>query len=293
MLDLTKYEYINIGLPNIKVKWERLYDHGRVTFSIDRNLEGFMFEAAKKYPMWDFIAKGKGGRQNVDMGKCTAQGFYVYDGDELLGEIDFQFSSNGDVVYVIENERIKDERQRGSAAKTKDMNKAIKILGKKFGAKTLSERLEIADTACTSGLYDVQSHKTAKFLNAYGALTSHLHEYLMSNWDTVKEIAISKGEKPETLEKIPEIYDAHVETKKIRNHHTNDKGVIVVIHGADYAVRELGKGGDNVTIYSTNDLPDWIKRGVGMLKLVEKDHLISNVGYKIDNASFFVMKGDE
>lgn len=294
MLDLTRYEYVTLGMPNVTAGWPVAHDRANVQFSIHKEIELFVFEAAKKYPMWEFCADSLPTKAHIEASKFQATGFEIFDKDEYIGEIGFDYASRGNTVYVIRNERIEKERERGPAAKTKDLKKAIKILGKKFGAKTLQERLQEAIRWCDHGLGDAVNSKGRAFRNAYNeVLINYLHEYVVNNWETIKQVAASKGADAAFLEKFPDTYYDHVETNKISNSFDSDRGVVVVIHGADYAVWDLSKKEDKVTVYSTNDLPDWIKRGVGMLKLIEKNNLISGVGYKAEDGSFFVAKGEE
>ena len=44
-----------------------------------------------------------------------------------------------------------------------------------------------------------------------------------------------------------------------------------------------------VEVKTSEELPDFVRRGVGMLKLVEPRHAISNVGVRVDDTTFVVI----
>jgi hypothetical protein len=97
------------------------------------------------------------------------------------------------------------------------------------------------------------------------------------------------------LDRLPNTYEDYKIAQEIDECVEHKKGVVVIIHGNDYAVQSFATANADPTIemLSTETLPDWIKRGVGMLKLVEPHNMVGNVGYKISDGAFFVMKGDQ
>jgi len=50
---------------------------------------------------------------------------------------------------------------------------------------------------------------------------------------------------------------------------------------------QRGLGGE-VKIFTSEQLPDSIRRGVGMLKLVEDSQIIEGVGLKVNANTFFI-----
>jgi hypothetical protein len=97
------------------------------------------------------------------------------------------------------------------------------------------------------------------------------------------------------LDRLPNTYEDYKIAQEIKECVEHRKGVVVIIHGNDYAVQSFltAKDDPKIEMFSTETLPDWIKRGVGMLKLVEPHNMIGAVGYKINDGAFFVMKGDQ
>ena len=293
MLDQTKYEHIEVELPNIFVVWEVGRDKTGVVFGIDKDIKEFVMQAAMKFPMWRFVSSGLSkGRVTLDGKEVpTIDGyrFRVYEDREKIGEINTDYSRAHGKIYSVTNERIKSTRERGSAAKTKDLNKALKLLAKNFGAKTIHERLNEANGKCGNSLHMVCNDKSRTFINGYYELTNHMTHHLMTNWETTRQCAKDSGADLTKLDTLPSAYEDHMIAKEVEKCYENGNGAVVTIHGKDYAVKEE----KCVTIYGTDNLPAWIKRGVGMLKLVEDNTLIGKVGFKISEQSFFVMKEKE
>jgi hypothetical protein len=131
-----EYDFIELTLPNIVGRWEK--DATRREIRVERYVKPFVEALAKKYPQWRFTAT-QYWRQNPNEGEPYAEAhrFYVYDGRESLGVISTDYGRSQEKVYTITNERISDARKRGDTVKTKDLNKAVKTVGKMFGAKTI------------------------------------------------------------------------------------------------------------------------------------------------------------
>jgi hypothetical protein len=123
----------------------------------------------------------------------------------------------------------------------------------------------------------------------YAHIVNCLENYVMTNWATIKEVALANGAQAKAVNEILNTYEEYKVSEVIKKSFDKKEGVVAIIHGNDYAVKDK----DNVQIYGTDNLPEWIKRGVGMLKLIEERNIISNVGFKIKEHAFFVMKGAE
>ena len=304
MLDQVKYEYITLDLPNIQVAWDRNKDRSMYEFVLDEPFKNFVIQAAMKFPMWRFLSGGDYGGiarrpKTPTVVRYECNKMWVYDGSEKLGSITYEtrFTKTDMryVVYLLNNERIMNKRERGEYDKTKDINKALKILAKSFGSKTISERMEEAFDQCVERVDSIARQKGSNFNNEYRSLVHGLQKYLMvDKWEEIKQIATDSGVDLTLLERLPNVYEDYKIAQEIDQCVDHRKGVVVIIHGNDYAVQSFSTAnGDIIDMFSTETLPDWIKRGVGMLKLVEPHNMIGNIGYKISDGAFFVMKGDQ
>lgn len=308
MLDQVKYEYITLDLPNIQVAWDRSRDRKDFTFKIDPSFRGFLIEAAKKFPMWRFLSGGTEGGisrtrdsvpQNI-MHYYSVYRVWVYEGSEKLGEISYEHrnsaNGSGHTVYVIHNLRILRKRERGDSDKTKDINKALKILAKTFGTKTIDERVKEAMRDCEVRVGDIAMRKYSQFNGGYVSFARAIEAHLMvDKWEEIKQVAMDNGVDLTMLDKLPSAYEDKQIAEEVEKCVKDKKGVVVIIHGNDYAVQSFPTANaEPITeMFSTDTLPEWIKRGVGMLKLVEPEHMVGKIGYKIKSDAFFVMKGEQ
>lgn len=294
MLDITKYEEVQMEYPNVVIYWDRSHDKADFTFRTDPRLLPLIREAAVKFPMWKFYSGGErmGINRRRDDKVYEAYRLAVTDGREHLGVVSWEYAREGKVVYCVENERISSKRERGRAAKTKDIAKAVKIMAKSFGAKTLEERVNEAYAECVHKLHNIHSDKGRTFTNGYSDLFRAMQEHVMTNWEQFRQIGVDKGVPVTVLDSLPEHYENYMIAKKVKKCLDDEKGVVVTIHGNDYAVRSTQDEDADIKIYSTDNLPDRIKFGVGMLKLVEPRNIVANIGYKIDDTSFFVVEGE-
>jgi predicted ribosome quality control (RQC) complex YloA/Tae2 family protein len=307
MLDQVKYEYITLDLPNIQVAWERGKDRAETKFYLDEPFKNFVIQAAMKFPMWRFMSGGDLGGMGLTRNPITrvptdlkCYRLWVYDGSERLGSISYETRlTKTDMrytVYILNNQRIAHKRERGDSDKTKDINKALKILAKSFGAKTISERMKEAFEQCEDRVGSITTQKATRFNDEYRSLVNGLRKHLMvDKWEEIKQIAMDSGVDLTVLDRLPNTYEDYKIAQEIDECVEHKKGVVVIIHGNDYAVQSFATANADPTIemLSTETLPDWIKRGVGMLKLVEPHNMVGNVGYKISDGAFFVMKGDQ
>lgn len=285
-----KYDYIELTLPNIVGRWEKNKDH--LEIRMEKAIKPFVEALAKKYPQWRFVST-QFWHQRPDNGDAYAEAyrFYVYDGREALGQISTDYGRNHEKVYAIHNERIADARERGDTTKTKDLNKAVKIVGKMFGAKTINERLAEAQNDAANEIYRVFQDRASTFQRTYDHIAKHLMPYIMANYESLAPIAVQGGANADAVGKLVSAHEEFKITKEIHECQQNNTGAVVLIHGSDYAVMGKDDTGEHKTrIFSTDTLPPHIKRSVGMLKLVEPKYFIKGAGMKIHDQAFFVVK---
>jgi len=290
MIDELKYDYLELTLPNIVGRWEK--DKQRREIKVEKHVKPFVEALAKKYPQWRFVASSCC-HQRPDEGEAYVEEhrFHVYDGREALGEISTDYGRSHERVYTCRNERISNTRQRGDTVKTKDLNKAVKTVGKMFGAKTVNERLAEASSQAQEAISTVLSDRSQAFVRTFDYTAKYLKPYIISNFETFAPIAVAGGASHETVGRLTTAHDEYKITMGIYECQLKGTGAVVLIHGNDYAVMDKDEKGERTTrIFSTETLPPHIKRSVGMLKLVEPKHFVKGAGLKIHDSAFFVVK---
>lgn len=293
MSDELKYDYIELTLPNIVGRWEKSKE--RQAIRVEKQIKPFVEALAMKYPQWRFVAT-RFWYQRPDEGEPYAEAyrFYVYDGREALGQISTD-SGRGrkfnEKVYAIHNERIANARERGDTTKTKDLKKAVKIVDKMFGARTVNERLAEVLKQANNTICEVYGDRASSFRRTYDHTVRHLMPYVLANYETLAPIAVAGGASQETVGRLTTAHDEYKITSEIHECLQKGTGAVVLIHGNDYAVMGRDDKGEHTTrMFSTDTLPPHIKRSVGMLKLVEPKHFVKGAGLKIHDQAFFVVK---
>lgn len=295
-MEELEHNFIILTLPNIqfKIKKDRVIRSTNPDdIRIMPHVKPFVEKLAMKHPQWQFVSSPRGWSICHDRDQklefVEVKEFDIYANKELLGSIGSDHGRNGARVFTMTNERIRKIRERGSATKTKDLDKAIKIFGKMFGAKSVNERIEEVIAGAESITRLLFSDRSYAFSKTYDKLGKHLQDHIMDNLQEFTNIALAKNFPQELADSLPNIYAEFKTTEEIYKCLDDKKGDVVLIHGNDYAVTNINEANRETKIYSTDNLPPHIKRGVGMLKLVEKEHFISGIGTKISDTSFYII----
>ena len=286
-----KYEYVPMHLPNVVARVSKA--DVLLPVVVADKLRPLIDALAIKYPNWRFVGRNIH-RQNADSQKYEAARFAVYEKRELLGDLSTTWSPKYGAVYTIDNVRINKARERGAGARTKDLNKAIKIVAKTFGGKTLSERMDEALEDVNDVVYRVSGDRSSNFHRVFSGVTECLAKHILDNWEVMAPIAVANGADEAIIRKLPEYFNEYEITRKIYECKDKRKGAVVLIHGSDYAVcTRSATGSKELVTLPSDKLPQHIKVSVGMLKLVENRHFIKDVGVRVNDTTFFVTKEAE
>lgn len=291
MLDKSKFHIVQMALPNLHAYIDKNRHIETNEYLLRPEFAEFANTAATKFPQWTFygLARPYRNHDNVAGYLCRIEELSVYDGKEYLGKAWLEHS-RGDYMFKVENERIENAVQRGRGKGSKDINKVLKTMAKTFGRKTLAERMKEATETTRYAVGQNESDARLAHDRAFNGLIYALHNHVAENLDTYIPIAVAAGTNAEMVSKIPELLERMSITKEIQTCHNKGEGAVVMIHGSDYAVREVVNGESVLNIYATDTLPEWLKRGVGMLKLVEVRDSISGVGCRAAESVYFVIK---
>lgn len=134
---------------------------------------------------------------------------------------------------------------------------------------------------------------------AYTSMESNIKDYVLNNWGVVLDWVKKFGIWREDMSRIPEEYEFFDIVQDIENKCTKGAGWLVVIDGQDYLTTRVfpthGAGSKNnnfvsaIYIYQTDTLPEFLKRGVGLLKLIDPLAYLSDTGMRVDANTFFVI----
>lgn len=280
---------VPLDLPNIVVR--RKTSDPEKSFSINSEIKPFVMALAMKYPQRMFVGRSLFTKNH----ETEATKFAVYENRELLGAIgaekDYSRGGGGRTRYTITNERIKGTRQRGDEARTRDMNKAVKLVGKMFYAKTHAELFRDVAEKADALLLTKDGDARREFQRRQSNVMEVLSTYILDNFDQFAPVALQHGA---SAEDVNTLLDKRATAHLMRDMVTSFRemrGTTVLIHGNDYLAR-IGNGPKaehTLAVWTTDTLPAHIKQAVGMLKLVDKNYIVEGVGAKINDNAFYVV----
>lgn len=272
---------------NIKLKKHDKFGEGEKESVIDPFLKSFIEKLALKYPQWTFEEVYATTNHNTKTHE--AYRFNVVDKREVLGTIDKEYTSNGGWRYCVDNHRINGVRERGRGMKTIHEDKALKHVGKFFGKKNVNEKFTEATQVIGSVLGQVHNQKRWDLSHKWGALESHTQKFIHDNYAMFTSTVVADIKQPSditNLEKLPFAIAEFSSVDAMQEALRKGDAYIVFIDGLNYSIQ---KGKDPLEIKASEELPDFMRRAVGLLKLVEDNQVIDGVGVRANETTFLVM----
>jgi hypothetical protein len=181
-------------------------------------------------------------------------------------------------------------RERGSGMKTIHLDKAIKHVSKFVGKKNINEKLSEARQVAESGLSNVANHKQWKMRELWldNDVSSALQKYLVGVFPDVLTMLDPKLIKE--LEDFPTKVAERLEVDDMNKQLRSGNMHLVLLDGMDYAIQ---KGSEPPTIKASEQLPDYMRKAIGLLKLVEDNQVINGIGYRANATTFMVVNKEE
>jgi hypothetical protein len=269
---------------NIELKeHDRFGDGIKRQSMIDPFLKDLIEQLALKYPQWTFV-EASATSMAVDK-VYHAHRFDIKDKRETLGTIDKDYANNG-YRYRIDNHRIQDMRERGCGMKTIHLNKALKHVDKFFGKKNVTEKITEARRNVDNVLSQVDNEKGWRLRGTWTSLELEARTFIVDNYQAFMDSIVDKSIVAKQLEVLPTHVAEYNATQHLNKMLRSDNAFIVFIDGVNYSVQ---KGKDPLEIKQSDELPDFIRRAVGLLKLVEDNQVISGVGLRVNESTFLVL----
>ena len=243
-------------------------------------------------PLWTFVVVNSGHSMGNDRVAC---GFSVKLDGEELGQIGLSYMGNRGRVICISNDRIGKGRQRSDSYRTQDADKAILMAKKMFGKMNPSERIQKAKDAAERVVSRASWNKERERTQHQSLVKNEMLAWvetkgLATFMEFIKAEAIPslKHKVTTSMEKVV-LLDTEMQTiEKVQQDFSANKTALVVKDLGKYLV----KIGDNVELYDDNTLPLNMRMKIGMLKLVEDEQYLTNVGCKV-SSEIFVLLVDE
>jgi hypothetical protein len=255
-------------------------------------LDPVISRLASLNPLWTFVVVNSGHMMGNDRVAC---GFRVKLDGEELGEIGLSYMGQRGRVISISNDRIGKGRQRSDSYRTVDADKAILTAKKMFGKMNPSERISKAKDAAERVVSraswnkerDRTQHQSLVKNEMLAWVETKGHDMFMK-YIKVEAIPSLKHKVTTSMEKVA-LLDTEMQTiDKVQKDFSANKTALVVKDLGKYLV----KIGDKVDLYEDNTLPLDMRMKMGMLKLVEDEQYLTDVGCKV-SSEIFVLLVDE
>jgi hypothetical protein len=286
---MNTLELSNVEISD-KLK-ENAAAHGRTITFVDRLIDPVIQRLATLNPLWRFVATDVTYSSDNQL-RVTA--FSVVEHGEELGTIERHYHGREYVIHVC-NERIGKDRVRRGGYKTADADKAILKAKKMFYKLKPTERLEQAMKAAEGVISQQKRRKDNERYNHERTVRDAAMHFIMGtgfplflahveSWHDIDKNRITKS-----INEKERIDSEMLTIEKVKQHFENRVAAVVVKDGGKYLV----KVGDDVQLYDDNSLPETMRGKLGMLKLVEAEYFIEDVGCRVNDEVFVVLMDEE
>lgn len=299
---------LKLALPNIDIdtyvqeRWKDFSSHNTKKpftlgdFGINEHIHPLIEKLALKRPEWKFTAS-YGSFHSYDDNELAVgfeiRDFKVFDKRELLGGIELGSYSWKTKLHSfhIGNHRTSAALERASSYKTSNIDKAVKLVLKHFGARN---DMELYQEAYRVGVEKLSSQAREKnnmvrrlWSNsddaAFAFIIGHWEEFLMS---------IADVRERESLRRLPEIQEEALLLDTLYKTGTSPGGgAYTICQQGDYYLMT-----NNVGVLekkSGDELPNNVRHKLGVLKLVKDGQAVSDIGFRANETTFMVFKDKE
>jgi hypothetical protein len=261
-----------LKLPNVRM--------GK-TVILEEQLHGeakkLAWEVATKNPLWTIEVDG-------------FRTYRVLNGTEVLGYVGSEWYGSSHKLFV-RNTRIAMANERKNAYHTDKVDKAMLKVKKTFGAMSLAERMQDAENKAEAVLEN-QSHRNRVEAREHERPIEHgLMKWAHDNM-TQYILWLKQTNRTDILEHLTKLEDVKADmvtieetTKAFQNYRT----ALIVLSDGKYIVKIR----DNVQLYDDATLPVELRGKLGMLKLVEKEAMVTGIGCRVNDEIFVLILENE
>jgi hypothetical protein len=169
--------------------------------------------------------------------------------------------------------------------KTIHEDKAIKHVGKFFGKKNVNEKFTEATKVVSNAVGNIHNQKRWDLSHKWDRVQSHAQKFVIENYAQFVSV-VTDNKLANTLEELPSCFTQYNSVDAMQDALQKGDAYIVFIDGVNYSIQ---KGKDPLEIKTSEELPDFMRRAVGLLKLVEDNQVIDGVGVRANETTFLVV----
>jgi hypothetical protein len=260
--------------PNVQLEPDRM--------KLRPKLRDFILPFIKAHPDWRFET-----RYNF-FGTKQLEDIRVFKGDEELGNIGLMGRSE---KFYISSPKIREGLERGGTRETKDEKKARKYL-ETFEPKSTQEKALEARGTIDNAMDSLYRQARNDYRRAHESFNVYIRKYIEDNIEQLLIIAKANGMTEHNVENFTTYMDTHRIVEGVYSVKEQHKGEFVLIEDGRYIVCENDPlmSTPTAVVYHSDNLPDHLRRGIGMLKLSQDKNFVTGVGFRYSEHKFFVLK---
>jgi hypothetical protein len=262
-----------LKLPNVRM--------GKSTTLLEEQLhidaKKLAWEVATKNPLWTIEVEG-------------FRAYRVLADTEVLGYVGSEWYGSSHKLFV-RNNRIAMAQERKNAYHTDKVDKAVLKVKKTFGAMNLNERMQDAAKKAEAVLENQAHHNRVRSREHERPIESGLYKWAHDNM-TQYILWLKQTNNANILEHMERLSAVRADmvtieetTKAFQNHRT----ALIVLSDGKYIVKIR----DNVQLYDDATLPVELRGKLGMLKLVEKEQMVTGIGCRVNDEIFVLLMENE
>ena len=294
-MSLHSHKVVELNLPNVHIEQ---YTQKRVQallgtvakYGIDNHLFPLIEALAVKHPEWEFRCKDSrayGGQD--DLYDICAQEFSVFHKREEIGSLSTDYSyGHNKYMFSLTNDRIYKEMTKTKDIKTANLSKAVKIAEKYFSVRTPTEIVEVAMVEADHAMHMQSSIKAGSMNSLQGKVFDNFMRFVISHMDMLMQSLHDQKDKDRIHEYI-KLSDEVKLLESIRDELDGFKAIFVFQNEQTYLVKERG----SLMSLQAEQLSEHVRHKLGVLKLVENNQAVENVGFRVSEHSFVLFgRGD-
>jgi hypothetical protein len=254
-------------------------------------IDPVIYKLATLNPLWKFTAIDRHMRTNNDY---YVSGFSVSQDGEKIGHISTSVMGGRGRVIAISNDRIGKARERTNTYRTDNPDKAIAMAKKTFSKMNRPERIEKAQELAERTLSRGQWNKDRELSTHRQFFNSAVFDWAKTEGLVMFMEYLHKCNLPhkakiyEAMEKTETLSLEMHTIERVQKEFGDRKTALVVKDGGKYLVR----AGGELNLYDDTSLPESMRMKLGMLKLVEAEQYLSDVGCRISSEVFVLLMDD-
>lgn len=261
-----------LKLPNVRMHKDMNVSEGNLVVGAKQ----LAWEVATKHPLWTIEVTG-------------VRNYKALEHNQVIGKFGMEWHGSKMKLYV-SNHRIEAQSEHKSSYHTDKVDKAYLKIKKMFAPMNLSERV-MAALKVADNVFDNQSYNARRNVN------DHIHPVnrsMMKYAETQMAqyiLWLKETHQTAVLDSLTLLDKARADMmtiESVKKAFDSKQTALVVLAEGKYIVKVL----DNVQLYDDTTLPVELRGKLGMLKLVEKEAMVTGIGCRV-NDEIFVLLIDE